>query len=175
MAFLGTLNPWVLALVIFLLRILQMALDTLRMLLMMRNMKLWTWVLGFIGTTIFVVALGSVMANMTNFLNIFVYAAGFATGNVLGMVIEQRLCIGHNIINIISSRFGQALAEKLRNEGYAVTEIPARGKDGMVSMLSCSVLRKQVKDIEKLILEIDPAAFITVEDITPIHRGFWRL
>ena len=58
--------------------------------------------------------------------------------------------------------------------GYAVTEIAARGKDGMVTMLNCLVLRKNVDKARQLVNEIDPEAFITIEDVRPVRRGFWR-
>jgi uncharacterized protein YebE (UPF0316 family) len=91
-----------------------------------------------------------------------------------GMWIEERLAIGHVSITIVSSRLGVAIADYLREKGFAVTEIPARGKDGMVSLLSCSVLRKNVDDVRKLANEVDPEAFITAEDVRPVRRGFWR-
>ena len=93
---------------------------------------------------IFVMAIGSVLNNLDNFLNVLGYAAGFATGNVLGMLIEERLAIGHIRLTIISPGAGDGNGRPLRSGGYAMTEIPARGKDGMVTMLNCSVLRKQI-------------------------------
>jgi uncharacterized protein YebE (UPF0316 family) len=66
------------------------------------------------------------------------------------------------------------MAQKLRENGFGVTEIPARGKDGMVSMLSLSVRRKQVIDVEKIVNECDEAAFVTSEDVHPMRRGFFR-
>jgi uncharacterized protein YebE (UPF0316 family) len=66
------------------------------------------------------------------------------------------------------------MAQKLRENGFAVTEIPARGKDGMVSMLSLSVRRKQVLAVEQIINACDQAAFVTAEDVRPMRRGFWR-
>ncbi len=114
------------------------------------------------------------LSDLDNLLNVVGYAAGFATGNVVGMLIEERLAIGHTHINIVSSRRGSAIAEHLRADGYAVTEIPARGKDGMVSLLNLSVLRKNGEKVRKLVNQIDPDAFITAEDVRPIRRGFWR-
>jgi uncharacterized protein YebE (UPF0316 family) len=66
------------------------------------------------------------------------------------------------------------MAQKLRENGFAVTEIPARGKDGMVSMLSLSVRRKQVLAVEQIINDCDQAAFVTAEDVRPMRHGFWR-
>ena len=119
---------------IFLLRVLDMTLDTLRVLVVMRGRKPIAWVLGFFQALIFVVAISSVLKDLTNILNIIGYAAGFATGNVVGMWIEERLAIGHTHMSIVSSRLGSAIAERIREEGFAVTEIPARGKDGMVTL-----------------------------------------
>jgi uncharacterized protein YebE (UPF0316 family) len=159
---------------IFLLRVSDMTLDTLRVLFVMRGRKAPAWLLGFFQSIIFVVAIGTVLSNLTNLLNVIGYAAGFATGNVVGMLIEERLAIGHVLLNIISPRRGTAIAERLRQDGFAVTEIPARGRDGMVTLLSCSVLRKRVEEVRKTVNEIDENAFITADDIRPLRRGHWR-
>jgi uncharacterized protein YebE (UPF0316 family) len=171
-----SLSPqsWLMAALIFSLRVLDMSLDTLRVLFVMRGRKKIAWVLGFFQSAIFVTAISTVLSNLGNPLNIIGYAAGFATGNVVGMIIEERLAIGHTSINIISSRLGTAIAEHMRKNGYAVTEISARGKDGMVTMLNILVLRKNVDKARKLVDEIDPEAFITIEDVRPVRRGFWR-
>jgi len=168
-------NPWLGALVIFGLRVLNMTLDTLRMLFMLRGKKALSWGTGFVVSLIYVVLLTSVLSNLNNPLYIIAYAAGFATGGVAGMWIEERLAIGFTNIQIVSPRRGVSMAQKLRDSGFAVTEIPARGKDGMVSMLSLSVRRKQVFSVEKIVNECDEAAFVTTEDVHPVQRGFWRI
>jgi len=159
---------------IFALRVTDMSLDTLRVLFVMRGRKGPAWVLGFFQAMVFVLAIGSVLQNLDNPLNIIGYAAGFATGNVLGMLIEERLAIGHVQVSIVSPRRGAAIAEKMRDDGYAITEIPARGRDGMVTMLTCSVFRRYVGRVHQVVGEIDPEAFITAEDVRPVRRGFWR-
>jgi uncharacterized protein YebE (UPF0316 family) len=169
-------NPqaWLGAGLIFILRVMDMSLDTLRVLFVMRGKKHFAWIFGFFQSLIFVAAISSVLSNLDNPLNLIGYAGGFATGNVLGMIIEERLAIGHILVNIVSPRRGTAIAEKLRANGYAVTEISARGKDGMVTLLNVSVLRKNVDGVRKLANEIDEEAFITAEDVRPVRRGFWR-
>lgn len=159
---------------IFILRVGDMTLDTLRVLVVMRGRKATAWVLGFFQALIFVVAIGTVLQDLDNILNILGYAGGFATGNVVGMLIEEKLAIGHVQISIVSPRLGSAIAERLRDEGYAITEIPARGKDGMVTMLTAGVLRKNVDRVHKIVNEVDSSAFVTAEDVRPVRRGFWR-
>jgi len=140
----------------------------------MRGRKGPAWLLGFFQATIFVFAIGYVLSGLDNPINMLGYAAGFATGTVVGMLIEERLAIGHIQMSIISPRRGSAIAEKMRAEGFAVTEIPAKGKDGMVTMLSCSVLRRNVDKVRQIVNQADSTAFITAEEVRPVRRGFWR-
>jgi uncharacterized protein YebE (UPF0316 family) len=167
-------NPWIGALIIFGLRVLNITLDTLRMLFTLRGMKMLSWIVGFIVSLLYVLLLTSVLSNLNDPLYIVAYAAGFATGGVIGMWIEERLPIGFTNIQIISPRRGAVMAQTLRESGYAVTEISARGKDGMVSILSLSVRRKQVLAVEKIANECDEAAFVTTEDVHPVRRGYFR-
>lgn len=167
-------QAWLGAGLIFFLRVVEMSVDTMRVLMVVRNKKALAWLLGFCQASIFVVAISYVLSDLDNPLKIFGYAAGFATGTLIGMIIEERLAIGHVQINIISSHLGSAVVDALRTEGYALTEIPARGKDGMVSMITCSVLRKNIYKIRQIVNQVDPEAFITVEDVRPVRRGLWR-
>jgi uncharacterized protein YebE (UPF0316 family) len=167
-------NVWLVALGIFILRVLNMTLSTVRMLTVVRGMRTVTWILGVLQTAIFVVAFGSVVNDMDNLLNIAAYSTGFATGNVIGMMIEKRLAFGFINITVVSSTRGRELAERLREQGHAVTEIPARGKDGSVEILECSVQRKLAQKVRNIVLEIEPDAFITSRDIQRVWRGYWH-
>lgn len=159
---------------IFILRIMDTSMDTLRVLFIMRGRKGLAWILGFFESIIFVVAISSVVSDLGNPVNMVGYAAGFATGNLVGMMIEERLAVGFSHIRVISSQFGMAIAESLRSAGFAVTEIPAQGKNGPVTILNCSVLRKHTRRVGEIVRGIDDAAFITTEDVRPIARGYWR-
>jgi uncharacterized protein YebE (UPF0316 family) len=159
---------------IFLLRVTDVSLDTLRVLMVFRGRKPYAWLLGFFQSSLWVVAITSVLGNLDNWWNIIGYAGGFATGNVVGMLIEGRLAIGHAHMRIISPRRGNAIAEAVRASGYAVTELPGRGKDGTVSVLNCSVRRRDIAALSRKVYEIDSEAFVTVEDMRPLHRGYWR-
>lgn len=177
MAFDFLLSPeaWIGALVIFLLRVLNNALDTVRLLMVMRGKKWLSWILGFLVSLIYVILFTSVLSNLDNPLYITAYAAGFATGNVIGMWIEERMALGYLRLDVISPTRGAVLAEKLREDGFAVTEVAARGKDGMVSLLTIAVLRKRVELAERIIREVDETAFVTIAEMRTVHHGFWRL
>ena len=162
------------ALMIFVVRVIATSLDTIRVIFTMRSNKFWVWMLGFLNSSIWVLTFAFVLSDINNILNVIVYAGGFATGNVVGMLIEEKLAVGFSEVRVISSQWGAAILEVLREHNYAVTEIPARGKDGMVSVITCSVRRGQIQEIEKLVREIDENAFITMEDVVSVRRGFWR-
>jgi uncharacterized protein YebE (UPF0316 family) len=174
MTFLLDPQAWLGALLIFVLRVSDMSLDTIRVLFVMRGRKALAWGLGFFQSLIFVIAISSVLTHLGNPLNVIGYAAGFATGNVVGMFIEEKLAIGHVLLTIVSSRRAAAVVEALRGAGFAVTEIPARGKDGTVGLLHVSVLRRDISHVEGVAMRADPEAFITQEDVRPVRRGFWR-
>ena len=110
---------------------------------------------------------------MSNVLYIIGYAAGYATGNVVGIRIERKLAIGYSHVSVISKTKGVEVAQALRENDFAVTEIPAQGKDGPVCLNDLSVRRKDIGTVEKIIQETDPEAFITIEDVTPLHAGYW--
>ena len=165
---------WLVALGIFIARTINIALDTLRFMLSLRDKRWLSWILGFIQSVIFVVVIGSVLTNLENPLNIIGYSAGFATGNVIGMAIERRLAIGFTHFTIISRDHSTEIADALRREGYGVTEIPARGRESNFMLVDCHIRRKESDDVEKLVLEIDSGAFITAEEVTPRRSGVWR-
>ena len=162
------------ALGIFALRVVDMSLDTIRVLFVMRGKKIIVWVLGFLQSLVFVIAITTVLSHLDNMLNVFGYAAGFATGNVAGMIIEGRLAVGHIHLTVISPARGSKVVETIRGAGYGVTEVAARGKDGTVTILYCNILRKDMDNVETIIMEADPQAFVTADDIRPVQRGFWR-
>lgn len=163
-----------LPLVIFAIRVCDMSLDTLRVLLVVRGRRAPAWVAGFLQSALWVVAVSSALSQLGNPLNLLGYAAGFATGSVVGLALKERLAIGHNHVRIISSQRGSAIAESLRRAGYAVTELAGRGKDGTVSVVTASVRRRDIEPVRREVLQADPEAFMTLSEVRPLHRGYFR-
>jgi uncharacterized protein YebE (UPF0316 family) len=167
--------PWILPVIIFTLRVFGIGIDTLRLLFMIRGRKLVVWLLGFVETTLWVVVISGVLANLDNLWNMLAYAAGFATGNVVGMMVEERMALGYVELRVVSTTHDNAVAQAIRNLGHAATEYPARGKDGTVEIIQCSVMRRDLNVIYEEICSVDPKVFITVGEIQPMHRGYWRV
>ena len=174
--FLNTLTPDILigGFVIFLLRLIDMCLDTLRMLFVVRGQRVIVWILGVITSIIYIVAISNVLTGSNHPFTILCYGVGYATGNVLGMRIEERLAIGYKQINVVSQTKGHEIAQALREQGYGVTELTGTGMNGTVDLVSSSVKRKHAKDVRKIIEQIDEKAFITEDDFHPVKSGTWR-
>ena len=174
--FFNTLTPDILVggFVIFLLRLIDMSLDTLRMLFVMRGQRVIVWILGVTTSIIYVVAISNVLTGAKHPFTILCYGVGYATGNVLGMRIEERLAIGFMQVNVVSQNKGREIASALRDRGYGVTQLKGEGMNGTVDLVSTSVKRKQAKDVRKIIEKIDEKAFITEDSFNPVKSGTWR-
>ena len=162
------------ALLIFGLRIVDVSAATLRLLFIFRGQKALAWVMGFFQAIVFVVAISKVLTDLDNPWNMIGYAAGFATGTVVGMALEERLAVGYAHVRVISPRRGPAVTQALRQAGFAVTELAGRGRDGTVTVLNLSITRRQLPEVRQLVTQTDPNAFLTVEEIRPLRRGYFR-
>lgn len=161
------------ALLIFSLRIVDVSLYTMRIMMVARGRKGLAWIFAICQSLVYITAIVSVITDFGNWSKVLGYAAGFATGNVVGLLIEQRLAIGFSHLMIISPGYGIEIAEQLRGAGFGVTEISGQGKDGMVEMIICDVQRRKTNQAVAIVDRIDRDAYITVENIRSFSKGFW--
>ncbi|HNQ33108.1 MAG TPA: DUF2179 domain-containing protein [Methanoculleus sp.] len=170
------IDPEVLSLVIvpafiFFARICDVTIGTMRIIFVSRGMKMVAPVLGFFEVFIWIIAVGQIFQNLTNPLNYFAYAAGFATGNYVGMLVEERLAMGLALIRVITQRDATNLIDYLRGAGYGVTVLDAQGKQGPGKVIFSVIKRKNIKDVEKAIHEFNPKAFYSIEDVRRAAEG----
>jgi uncharacterized protein YebE (UPF0316 family) len=158
---------------IFLLRISDVTISTLRTFAVARGRRMSAWILGFLQALLFVTAASVMLANMDQILNLLAFAAGSATGSVVGVIIEGLLAPGHSLIRMYSPGQGEALAEELRKLGYGATLVSGKGLGGTVSLIYSYVPRRKVPKIKKQVIMHDPDAYISVENVRQL-RGGWR-
>jgi uncharacterized protein YebE (UPF0316 family) len=168
------MHPIFAGLFVFAMRVTDMSLDTLRLLFMMRGRKLLAGLIGATQAAVFILAVSQVLRGPLNFWTVLGYAAGFGAGVALGMVAEERLAIGYGMFRIYSPARGAAIAQALRAAGHAATEFTAQGKDGAVTVVNCAVSRKDIPAVKAIIDEVDPGAFVTVDEVRPLQRGYFR-
>lgn len=159
---------------VFAMRVIDMSLDTLRLLFVMRGRKLLAGLIGAVQAAVFILAVSTVLRGELSAWTVLGYAGGFGTGVILGIIVEERLAIGYGMFRIYSPAHGRAIAEALREAGHAATEFAAWGKDGMVVVVNCAVARRQIATVRGIVDRIDPEAFITVDEVRPLQRGYFR-
>jgi uncharacterized protein YebE (UPF0316 family) len=164
-------GPWG-PLAIFGLRIIDVSLSTIRIVLAVRGHKYVVPFIGFFEVLIWVFAVGNAIRFLDSPLHLLGYAGGFATGSILGLLIEERLAIGYASIRVVSRFAGVEMADALRSRGFGVTEFGGHGRDGRVEIMY-TVCRR--RDIPVVIAEIerwDRQAFVTVEEPRAIRWGW---
>ncbi len=168
------LTVWlVIPLLIFFARILDVSLGTLRVIFVAKGIRLLAPLLGFFEVLIWLLAIGQIMQNLTNWVNYLSYAGGFAMGNFVGMTIEARLALGKVILRIITHREADKLVKELRDRGYGLTSVDAEGKNGPVKVLFMLVERNELTRISEIVNSYNPRAFYSIEDVRFAREGIF--
>ncbi len=162
--------PWG-PILIFLLRIVDVSLDTMRVLFAVRGKRLVAATLGFFQAFIWIFAVGHAIAHLDSIWHILGYAAGFGTGTLVGITIERALAYGVNTVRIVSRHGGVEIAEALRDLGYGVTELAGFGREGTVEIVNSVVQRQHVDEVLRIVQRWDPEAFVTVEEPKILRGG----
>ncbi len=155
----------VIPVLIFFARITDVTLGTLRIIFVSRGNKIIAPILGFFEVLIWVIAISNIIQHLDNVYTYLAWAGGFATGNFIGMRIEERLAIGVNLVRIITKKEDNQLISELHKNGYGATVIDARGKESEVNIIYTIVKRKEIQQLIDLIKAFNPNAFYVVEDI----------
>ncbi|MBT6690542.1 DUF2179 domain-containing protein [archaeon] len=155
----------ILPLLIFLARVADVSIGTVRLIFVAKGFKFLSPILGFFEVLIYIITMSKILADMTNVWLYIAYAAGFATGNYVGICIEEKLSIGKVLIRIITQKDSKQLIENLKNQNYNLTTTNARGKRGKVKLIFSVVKKKELGKIIKIINETNPKSFYSIEDI----------
>ncbi|MBN2236000.1 MAG: DUF2179 domain-containing protein [Bacteroidales bacterium] len=160
----------ILPLLIFLARIVDVTLDTLRIVFVSKGDKYLAPFLGFFEVLIWLIAITRIMQNLDNVTCYIAYAAGFATGNYFGLIIEERLAMGVQMFRIITQKEASTLIESLKENGYGITSIEAKGSTGDVNVIFSVVKRSESQKIIELINRFNPNAFYSIEDVRRVNE-----
>jgi uncharacterized protein YebE (UPF0316 family) len=172
----------VLPFLIFLARIVDVSMDTIRLIFIARGFKKIAPLIGFFQVLVWIVTITRIMANLDNWTCYIAYAAGFAAGNYFGMILEEKIALGVEMIRVITQRKAENLIDALKKNGFPVTTVNAAGSYGNVAVIYIIVSRKHINKVLELIRQYNPRAFYTVEDIrfvsktlpyNPEDKNFW--
>jgi uncharacterized protein YebE (UPF0316 family) len=168
----SNLFTWViLPVLIFTARIFDVTLGTIRIVFVSKGKKLLAAVFGFFEVLIWLLAIGQILKNLTNIFCYLAYAGGFATGNFVGLYLEEKLALGTLVIRLITGEDASSLTSFLRERGYGVTIVDAQGVTGKVHLVFMIIKRSQFRKVVKIIRSYHPRAFYSVEDVRHVSKG----
>jgi uncharacterized protein YebE (UPF0316 family) len=152
------------AILIFAAKVIDVSIGSMRLIFLTRGKKYIVAGLGLVESIVYIVALGFVVNRLDNPLNIAMYGLGFAGGNIMGSIIEERMAVGYLTVQVISVLKAHELVQYLREMGYGVTCWEGEGREGPHSVLSCTLARKELSNFMEIVDEWDSHAFVTILD-----------
>lgn len=160
---------------IFIAQIMQFALGTFRTILTARGNLFLNSVVCFIQAVISIIATATVITNVSSDpYKAISYIIGAAVGCYLGIVLDEKLAVGKNMLTIIvDEEDGQEIAKEIRNDGYAVTVLNGKGIEKKRNVLLVGLNRKNEKKIIDKVLKLEKAAVIIDEAITT-NGGYYH-
>lgn len=169
------LFTWVvLPVLIFLARIMDQSIGTMRLIFVSKGMKYLAPFLGFFEVIIWLLAVGQIMQHLDNWLCYIAYGAGFAMGNFIGISIEERISLGTSIIRLILPNTSPELINMLKEQNFGLTIIDAEGSKGNVKVIFSIVRRKEIRNFIDTINVFNPGAFYTIEDVRTVNEGIFK-
>jgi len=163
----------IMPLLIFMARICDVSIGTLRIIFVSKGKRNIAPVLGFFEVLIWIIAITKIVQNLDNYINYVAYAAGFATGNYVGMIIEERLAMGIQMVRVFTNNKGLELVQLLNSSGYGATSVEAQGAKEKVHLIYTIVQRTELHNVINVINRFNPKAFYTVEDIITANEGIF--
>jgi len=168
------LFKWViLPLLIFISRMIDVSLGTMRIIFVSKRLKFLAPFLGFFEVLIWLTAINIIMRNLNNVVGYLAYALGFAMGNYIGIYLEEKLSVGQAFLRIITNKNATEFINILRAKGFGVTNVRATGKDGKVNIIFMVIDRRDYEKVILLMNQYHPKAFFSLEDVRFARKGFY--
>ena len=168
----SNLYAWfLLPLLIALARVADVSIGTVRLIFLAKGFRGLAPLLGFFEVLIWLLAIGQIMQNLTNWICYFAYAGGFALGTWSGMLLEEKLAVGTVGIRIITRKDASELIAFLKSADYGVTSVDAEGAKGKVHIIYSVIHRGSLPKVVAQIKRFNPRAFYSIEDIRFVSNG----
>lgn len=161
----------ILPVLIFLARICDVSIATIRTIFVMSGKRNIAPVLGFFESFIWLLAVGQIITQVDNIFAYIAYAGGFATGTFVGMYVEERLAIGMAVLRLITKEVNEGMMTFLHDNNFSYSLIDGMGKTGKVNVVFFVVKRENLDHLIEGINEHHPNAFYTIENIRRVNES----
>ena len=171
----STFSWLILPLLIFLARVADVSLGTIRVIFISRGLKYFATLMGFFEILIWLLAIGQIMKNLSSPACYIAYACGFAMGNFVGIWIAEKLSLGVVLIRVITGKDASELLDHLKISDYGVTCVDGHGSAGQVKIIFTIVPRREVSGVVDLIKQFNPHAFYSIEEVGFVEKGIFPI
>tara|TARA_B100001113_G_scaffold129750_1_gene105996 strand:- start:1143 stop:1724 length:582 start_codon:yes stop_codon:yes gene_type:complete len=154
------------ALLIFVLRLIDQSLTTVRALVVTKKPVLGAFI-GLVESAIWILAVSQVIKDINDPFLIAAYAFGFAAGTLLGIQLEKFIGLGSAVVRVFTPSKSANISKPLRDKGFMVTDIKAKGRDGSVTISWCIVPRRKLSKVLSIIRSVNPDAYVTTDFANP--------
>jgi uncharacterized protein YebE (UPF0316 family) len=160
----------IMPLLIFMARVTDVSINTLRFMFMMNGKKNIVPILGFFEALIWLLAIGQIFQNVDNPLSYLAYAGGFATGTYVGMTLDEKLALGRVLVRVITPKPMPTLLEFMKEKNYRFTNVGGEGRYGKVNLLFTVMKRDQLQEFIAMVKATDEKAFYTIESVKRVSE-----
>lgn len=155
-------------------RILDQSIGTLRLIFLSKGMKRITPFLAFFESLIWLIAVSQILKHMDNFMTFIAYGLGFALGNYVGILLEEKISIGNAIVRIFPNTDSTLFIEYMKENNYGYTLMNAEGSKGPLKIIFSIVKRKHLTEFLNRTNEMLPNSFYTIEDVKSVKQGIFK-
>jgi len=158
----------ILPMLIFMARVADVSIGTIRVILVMQGKKGLAPLLGFFESIIWLLAIGQIFQHIDNPISYISYATGYAFGTYVGIILEEKMAIGRVVVRVITSLPATDLIDYLERKNHRYSNIEATGNDGKVNIVFTVVKRNVLKELIPKVKEYNPKAFFTIEGVKKV-------
>lgn len=166
--------PWALPIMIFFGRICDVTLGTMRIIFVSKGEKYKVPLIGFFEVFIWVVIISQILSRANDLVAYVSYAAGYATGNYVGILLEQRIAYGIVVCRVYTHKNGNDLIQQLNELNFGATLLHGTGSVDKVDIIETVIDRKHMKKVAKILTDFDPNIFYVVEDVRTKQNGIFN-
>jgi uncharacterized protein YebE (UPF0316 family) len=163
-------NYLIMPILIFCARVMDVSINTLRIMFVMNGKKKIAPILGFFESLIWLLAIGQIFQNIDNPMSYVAYAGGFAMGTFVGMTIEEKLALGRVLVRVITPEPMPDLIEYMKEKNFRFTSVGAEGRYGKVNLLFTVMKRDDLTGFIGKVKSINDKAFYTIESVKRISE-----
>src|SRR6186713_1778440 len=156
---------FLLPLLIFIARIFDVSINTIRIIYVLGGRRTTATILGFFESFIWLMAIRQIFEHLDNWICYVAYPAGFASGILVGMIIEERIAYGKVIVRIITRKEVHELIAYLNTQQFRYTHVNAEGPDGHENLVFTVLERESLEVLLYKLKDILPTAFYTIEKV----------